>query len=157
MTNNLQQTLTDRLKAKMIEDRKALEQLTETQLKMFKQNIQKQFNDANASIDVNMAELKRKVYLNQPEPWIFLLAFSLSLIPCLVIGTYWTNNYLDTTISQKLETLKKHNQALEALGNVKIEHGVQEDGLYLLVPNNKKPEVYRHKNYPNSWIIRIED
>ena len=35
----------------MIEDRKALEQLTETQLKMFKQNIQKQFNDANASIE----------------------------------------------------------------------------------------------------------
>ena len=65
MTNNLQQTLTDKLKAKMIEDRKALEQLTETQLKMFKQNIQKQFNDANASIDVNMAELKRKVV---PEP-----------------------------------------------------------------------------------------
>ena len=157
MTNNLQQTLTDRLKAKMIEDRKALEQLAETQLKMFTKNLLKQLNDANASIDANMAELKRKVYLDQTKPWMFLLAFSLLFIPFLVTGTYWTNNYLDNTISQKLDTLKKHNQALDALGNVKIEHGVQEDGLYLLVPNNKKPEVYRHKNYPNSWIIRIED
>ena len=124
---------------------------------MFKQNIQKQFNDANASIDVNMAELKRKVYLNQPEPWIFLLAFSLSLIPCLVIGTYWTNNYLDTTIMQKLETLEKHNQALQALGKVKIEHHTGEDGLYLITPNNKKPEVYQVEQLPNQWIIKIED
>ena len=157
MTNNLQQTLTDRLKAKMIEDRQALEQAIETELRMFKQNIQKQFNDANASIDANMAELKRKSSLYQAKPWIFLLVFSLSLIPFMVIGTHWTNNYLDDTISQKLDTLKKHNQALEALGNVKIEHHAQEDGLYLKTPNNKEPEVYRHKNYPKSWIIKIED
>ena len=155
--NNLQQTLTDKLKAKMIEDRKALEQLAETQLKMFTKNLLKQLNDANASIDTNMAALKRKVHLYQPKPWIFLLAFSLSLIPCLVIGTYWTNNYLDNTISQKLDTLEKHNQALEALGNVKIEHHAQEDGLYLLTPNNKKPSVYRSKHFPDQWIIKIED
>ena len=157
MTNNLQQTLTDKLKAKMIEDREALEQVFETELRMFKQNIQKQFNGAIVSIDANMAKLKRTVYLYQAKPWIFLLVFSLLFIPCLVIGTYWTNNYLDTSIKVKLETLEKHNQALKALGKVKIEHQVHEDGLYLLTPNNKEPSVYRGTHYPNQWIIKIED
>ena len=157
MTNNLQQTLTDKLKAKMIEDRKALEQLAETQLKMFTQNLLKQLNDANAFIDTNMAALKRKVHLYQAKPWIFLLAFSLSLIPCLVIGTYWTNNYLDNTIMKKLDTLEKHNQALQELGEVNIEHRVQEDVLYLITPNNKEPEVYRIDQFPDRWIIKIED
>ena len=157
MKNNLQQKLTDKLKAKMIEDRQALEQAVETELRMFKQNIQKQFNDANASINANMAKLNRKLRLYQFKPWIFLIAFSLLFIPFLVTGTYWTNTYLDTTIMKKLDLLEKHNQALEALGNVKIEHHAQEDGLYLITPNIKKPKVYRHKNYPKSWIIKIED
>ena len=157
MTNNLQQTLTDKLKAKMIEDRKALEQVVETELRMFKLNIQKQFNDANASISTNMAELKRKSSLYQAKPWIFLLVFSLLFIPFLVTGTYWTNYYLDTTIRQKLAVLKEHNQALVALGNVKIKHQAQEDGLYLITPNNKEPAVYQNKYYPNRWIIKIED
>ena len=157
MTNNLQQTLTDKLKAKMIEDRKALEQVVETELRMFKQNIQKQFNDANASINANMAEINRKLRLYQFKPWIFLILFSLSLIPCLVIGTYWTNNYLDTSIKEKLNTLEKHNQALEALGKVKIEHQAGEDELYLITPNNKEPEVYQIRRLPDKWIIKIED
>ena len=116
MTNNLQQTLTDKLKAKMIEDRKASEQVVETQLRMFKQNTQKQFDDANASIDANMAELKRKSYLYQLKPWIILPVFSLLFIPCLVIGTYWTENYLDTTIRHKLETLEEAQPGAEGLG-----------------------------------------
>ena len=157
MTNNLQQTLTDRLKAKMIEDRKASEQIFETELRMFKQNIQKQFNDANASIDSNMAKLNRKLHLYQLKPWIVLLVVSLSLIPCLVIGTYWTNNHLDITIRHKLTTLEKHNRALKALGDVKIEHRVLEDGLYLITPNNKEPSVYPAEHFPGQWIIKIED
>ena len=157
MTNNLQQTLTDKLNAKMIEDRQALEQVIETELRMFKQNIQKQFNGANASIDANMAELNRKLRLYQHKPWIFLLAFSLSLIPCLVIGTYLTNNYLDNTISQKVDTLKKHNQALEALGEVKIKHQAREDGLYLVTPNNKEPAVFQIDQMPDKWFIKIEN
>ena len=157
MTNNLQQTLTEKLKAKMIEDRKASEQIFETELRMFKQNIHKQFNDANASISANMAELKRKSYLYQAKPWMFLLAFSLLVSPCLMIGLYLTNKYLDTTIRHKIETLEKHNRALRALGDVKIEHGVLEDGLYLITPNNKEPSVYRGKHYPGQWIIKIEN
>ena len=141
----------------MIEDRKASEQVVETQLRMFKQNTQKQFDDANASIDANMAELKRKSYLYQLKPWIILPVFSLLFIPCLVIGTYWTENYLDTTIRHKLETLEEHNQALKALGDVKIEHRVQEDGLYLITPNNKEPSVYQVEQLPDRWIIKIED
>ena len=135
--------------SEMIEDRKALEQVVETQLRMFKQNTQKQFDDVNASIEANMAELKRKVYLYQPKPWIFLLAFSLLFFLFLTTGAYGTNKYLDITIRQKLETLEKHNQALKALGDVKIEHRVQEDGLYLIMPNNKEPRVYQVEQLPN--------
>ena len=157
MKNNLQQKLTDKLKAKMIEDRQALEQAIETELRMFKQNIQKQFNDANASINANMAELNRKLRLYQFKPWIFLIAFSLLFIPFLVTGTYWTNTYLDTTIMKKLDLLEKQNQTLQALGEVMIEHRVQEDGLYLIIPNNKEPAVYQAEQLPNQWLIRIEN
>lgn len=134
----------------------ALEQVVQTELSRFKRNIHKQFNDANASISANMAELKRKSYLYQAKPWMFLLAFSLLVIPCLVIGLYWTNNYLDTTIRHKLATLEKHNQALKALGDVKMEHQMQDGNLYLITPNNKKPLVYQVEHYPGHWIIKIE-
>lgn len=153
---NLQQNLSEKLKAKMAEDRKALEQTIETELRRFKQNIHKQFNDANASISANMAELKRKSYLYQAKPWMFLLVFSLLVIPCLVIGLYWTNNYLDTTIRHKLETLEKHNQALRALGDVKIEYHTGKDGLILITPNNKKPMVRQIEEFPKQWVIKIE-
>ena len=157
MTNNLQQKLTDKLTAKMTEDRQALEQAIETELRAFKQNIQKQFNDANASINSNMAKLNRKLRLYQFKPWIFLIAFSLLFIPFLVTGTYWTNTYLDITIMKKLDLLEKHNQTLQALGEVKIEHLVQEDILYLITPNNKKPTVFQIDQVPDQWFIKIEN
>ena len=41
---------------------------------------------------------------------------------------------------QKLETLEKHNQALQGVGQGEDRtSGTGEDGLYLLTPNNKKP------------------
>ena len=104
-----------------------------------------------------MAELNRRVRIYQLKPWIILLIVGLLLSPCLMIGTLWVDRYLDSTIRQKLTTLEKHNQALQALNVAGVEHQTSKDSLYLITPNKKQPEVYLNKNYPDRWIIKIED
>ena len=157
MTATSMPTLTEQLKEKKIQDRLAVEKITSEQFELLKKHLLKQYSDIENSITKNTDDLKRKLRRFQLKFWLIPLSLSLLVVPALILGTLWTDRYLDRSIREKAATLSQHNRTLDALTAVGITHQKQDGNLILITKNNKKPQVFRASNYPNRWIVKIEE
>lgn len=157
MTQPSTQNLFDKLRAKTIEDRQAVERITNEQFELLKKNFLTQCAAANEIITGNMDDLRSRLRMYQLKFWLIPLSASLFVIPCLILSTLWVDRYLDRAIRQKSAELTQHTQTLDALTAVGITHQAQNGNLFLITPNDKKPQVYQHPNYPDQWIINIEE
>ncbi|MCY4477373.1 MAG: hypothetical protein OXC70_05235 [Gammaproteobacteria bacterium] len=162
------QNLSEQLRAKQIEHRQAVERITkeqfdqlqtnlETLCATLKKNLKTECSDVNELITENTADLKRGLGRLQVRFWVIPFIGCLLLVPALILGTLWTNNYLEETILEKAATLRDHQQALDALTAAGITHQKQGAILYLITANDREPKVYQVPNYPDRWIVKIEE
>ena len=102
MTATSMPTLTEQLKEKKIQDRLAVEKITSEQFGLLKKTLaeavqrHKQFNHKKygRTEDARLTKFQVKF-------WLIPLSLSLLVVPALILGTLWTNHFLDRIHSRE--------------------------------------------------------
>ena len=157
MTETSMPTLTEQLREKKIQDRLAVEKITSEQFGLLKKHLRKQYSDIENSITKNTDKLKTRLTKSQFKFWLIPFIASLLVVPALILGTLWTNRFLDESIREKVATLSQHNRTLDRLTAVGITHQERKPSLFLITANDKQPQVFQDPNFPNRWIVQITE
>ena len=90
--------------------------------------------------------------------WLAPLIVGLSLSLGLLLGSAVSLWALTSMIVERVQTLDRHQQAIQTMRAAGIETHPSKSGLYLITPHKiSKPIVYTSEQYPGRWIIKIPE
>ena len=165
MNENSMQQLSEKLQLKMEQDRKQVEELTQSELNKLNSSFRTQLKDAlSTTLSDTRDTLNRLQEQNSAvrrasaRTWLKPLLIGLLLSVGLAAGTGGAMYFLTNQVQDKIDTLTKHNQALKGLEAAGLELITLDGSLYLITAKgSEKPEVYQNKKYPGKWIIKTRN
>ena len=157
-TSNPTTDLIQRLHKTMAERLTQTENLIDQSLSSFEAKLRQRLNAAEHSMSDGLNRLIETGQITRYKLWLAPLIVGLSLSLGLLLGSAVSLRALTTMIVERVQTLDRHQQAIQTMRAAGIETHPSNNGLYLITPHNiSKPVVYTLEQYPSRWIIKIPE
>lgn len=150
--------LAQRMQAKMTERISKAVNMLDQQLKELETSSMQRINAAENSISSACSRLSETARIGRYRCWLAPLIVGLCLTLGLTLGSATGISVLTSMIAERVQTLQQTEQAIRNLSTGGIDIQRYQGSLYLITqPGAPRPGVYPHQQYPDRWVVRIEE